>query len=239
MCASFDYNNNTNWGTTGTNVIENINNFIPDNNINPEIKRVYEIKEELIDEMDNSKLESIEIDENHINIMNKFSENIKNNLDFYIKQQSKVLDLEVELKKYYDNLDNDINKLKDFTCFLSDINNKYDKNIDTEIINKSILDASINIKENNSGKELKKQYEKEISLLNFYLNNFIKKINNANMGNTCSLCLQRNVDTYMQPCGHTGCSECIKKLKDKMGDYDCNCFICRKRVEKFGVLYFV
>ena len=59
------------------------------------------------------------------------------------------------------------------------------------------------------------------------------------MGNTCSLCLQRNVDTYMQPCGHTGCSECIKKLKDKMGDYDCNCFICRKRVEKFGVLYFV
>lgn len=236
MCATYDYPNETTWSSPGTNIISDMNNFIPSNT---EVKEVFQIKEDLLSELKDKELILEEIDEEHKKKIEDFSSQFTEYLDFYVEQQHKVLDLEKELKEYYNNLDLDISKLTDFSKFLADINIKYTKDIDTDNINKSILKASEKIKEDNKSSEIKKKYEKELSLLNFYFHNFVKKINNGNLGNTCSLCLQRNVDTYMDPCGHTGCSQCISMLKEKMGEFNCNCFICRKRVNKFGSLYFV
>lgn len=236
MCASYDYSNITDFSSVGTSNICDMNNFIPNNS---EVKETFDIKEDLLNILNDKALELKDIDEEFKVKMNNFSDLFDENLNFYIKQQYKVLDLEKELKDYFNNLDIDIKKLEDFSKFIVDINTKYDKDIDIDNINKNILNASRKIKDNNINLEIKKKYEKELSILNFYFENFVKKINNGNLGNTCSLCLQRNVDTYMDPCGHTGCSKCIDMLKDKMGEYNCNCFICRKKVNKFGSLYFV
>lgn len=235
-CASYNYSNNTEWSSPATNIISDMNNFIPNNS---EVKEVFQIKEDLFGELNDKELKLEEIDEEHKEKLEEFSTHFNEHLDFYVKQQHKVLDLEKELKDYYNKLDLDINKLTDFSKFIADINIKYTKDIDTDNINTSILKASENIKEENKNPEIKKKYEKELSLLNLYFQNFVKKINNGNLGNTCSLCLQRNVDTYIEPCGHTGCSQCINVLKEKMGEFNCNCFICRKRVNKFGSLYFI
>jgi len=236
MCASYEFPNNTNWSSMGTCSISEMNTFIPSNS---EVKEVFQIKEDLLSELNNKELILEEIDEEHKKKIEDFSSQFTEYLDFYVKQQYKVLDLEKELKEYYNKIDLDVSKLTDFSRFIADINVKYSKDIDTDNINKSILKASEKIKEENKGSEIKEKYEKELSLLNFYFKNFVKKINNGNMGNTCSLCLQRNVDTYMEPCGHTGCSQCINMLKEKMGEFNCNCFICRKSVAKFNSLYFI
>ena len=64
-----------------------------------------------------------------------------------------------------------------------------------------------------------------INLLNEY-QNLLKKINNGNVGNTCSLCLQNPVNKYFNPCGHTACDKCIDHLYEKSEDvYNVNCFL--------------
>jgi len=57
------------------------------------------------------------------------------------------------------------------------------------------------------------------------------------MGSTCSLCLQKQVDTFLEPCGHTGCGECIDKYIKR--DSNNNCFICRQTIFKRHKLYFI
>ena len=76
-------------------------------------------------------------------------------------------------------------------------------------------------------------------ILKYYLHHFIKKMNHGNIGSTCSLCLQKPVDTFLNPCGHTGCKECIETLKKREGEYNTNCFLCRQRVNSFHKIYFI
>tara|TARA_B100001123_G_C15187869_1_gene978060 strand:+ start:242 stop:967 length:726 start_codon:yes stop_codon:yes gene_type:complete len=236
-CSPIEYlNDNISWNNNSTNIIQDMNTFIPENK---EIKEVFQIKEDLINDLTNNKLEMKNIDiKEHEEKIIKFNDSFKDLLVFFKKQQDLVLKKEQDLKEYYDKLELDSEKLTDFTKFLADINNKY-KDFEATSINQSILEVSKKIKENSKGENYKKEYEKELYILNYYFNNFLKTVNNGNLGTTCSLCLQRNVDTYMNPCGHTGCSQCINELKERMGEYNCNCFICRKKVIKFNALYFV
>ena len=109
--------------------------------------------------LNDKSLELKDIDEEFKFKMKKFSDLFDENLDFYIKQQSKVLDLE-KIKDYFNILDIDIKKLEDFSKFIVDINTKYDKDIDIDNINKNILNTSRKIKDNNINLEIKKSMKK-------------------------------------------------------------------------------
>ena len=118
------------------------------------------------------------------------------------------------------------------------MDSKY-SDLEISSLNKNMITISEKIRTNSKCEELKKEYQKQSYLMKYYLHHFVKKINGANLGSTCSLCLQRQVDTFMNPCGHTGCSECIQMLKDSGGnEYTTNCFMCRKVVTKFQKIYF-
>ena len=73
----------------------------------------------------------------------------------------------------------------------------------------------------------------------------IKYLNKCNVGNTCSLCLTNNVDTYFNPCGHTTCDDCLKKLRDEnihelnTLNQELKCPFCRKDVYDTKKLYYI
>ena len=92
--------------------------------------------------------------------------------------------------------------------------------------------------EKDTTKAIKKKYQKDLYIIQMYLHLFVKPINGANTGNTCSLCLQNPVDTFFNPCGHTGCGECIGKLQGLSRNYVMNCPLCRKNVSTTHKLYF-
>ena len=53
------------------------------------------------------------------------------------------------------------------------------------------------------------------------------------VGNTrapvlCSICLEKNVDACLTPCGHCACIECIDKAKQNHNIH--RCLFCRTRV---------
>jgi hypothetical protein len=217
--------------------IENFNNI---QNLDNNVKEILNIYRDL------TLLDTFEIPEDykddkevneHLEKINKFIELFKTIKDNLLKQNEKTLILQTEYKKMDDKLQDDIQKVSDFKEFALSINTKY-KDLDTEKLNQNILEITKKIKDSNND-EIKKKLLKENHILNLYLYKFIKEINSCNNGSTCSLCLQRQVDTFMEPCGHTGCSECIEILKNRSGgEYNCNCFLCRKNVIKFHRLYF-
>ena len=67
-----------------------------------------------------------------------------------------------------------------------------------------------------------------------YYFEIIKIINNFNMGNTCSICVERTVDSFLNPCGHTACNICIEKMNNLNG-----CFICRMPIINTKKLYYI
>lgn len=172
----------------------------------------------------------------HKKIVNEFQQTVIDFIEKINKQKEIILTKEKDFKISYENIKNDIDKLKDFYNFMSTIDNKY-SDVVFENINQSILDVSEKINDNNNHEQIKKDFLKENFIYNLYID-CIKSINTFNSGNTCSLCLQRPVDTFMEPCGHTACSECIKTLQNRNGEYNCNCFLCRKSIFKFHKLYF-
>lgn len=48
---------------------------------------------------------------------------------------------------------------------------------------------------------------------------------------TCPICIDRQVDRFLMPCGHTVCNECLCELHE-------NCPCCRKHISGSGDLYF-
>jgi hypothetical protein len=55
-------------------------------------------------------------------------------------------------------------------------------------------------------------------------------LKNSNIGYTCPICINNQVDVFIQCCGHTYCEKCISK-----SNY---CYMCRIKVDKVSKLYF-
>lgn len=54
-------------------------------------------------------------------------------------------------------------------------------------------------------------------------------IKNAPMHHTCPICITREVDTYLEPCGHTLCSSCNQHT---------HCHMCRTRIRTTKSIYY-
>ena len=97
---------------------------------------------------------------------------------------------------------------------------------------------AINIKENSKIDKVKEEYVIRKSEMMQYLD-IIKYLNKCNLGNTCSLCLTNNVTLYFNPCGHTACDECYKKLLGNSNAQELKCAFCRKDVYDTKKLYYI
>jgi len=222
------------------NMIDNLNNN-PFPELNQSIDKICIIKNEFNDFLTQNFTHNLDINNEHE--MKKIIETIDTGIDHINKlltlfdsQQKKVIQMEADINKSITSIQNDSNKLNEFSDFTYKINAKY-KDIDHKKLNDCILEICESIQENSENLELKKEYQKELYILKYLFHNFLKKINQGNIGSTCSLCLQKQVDTFIEPCGHTGCSECIEKYMNMSENP--KCFICRKSIYKTHKLYFI
>ena len=69
----------------------------------------------------------------------------------------------------------------------------------------------LNYPKNSKINDVKEEYiERKREMIQYM--DILKYLNKANIGNTCSLCLTNNVTIYFNPCGHTSCEECYKRM---------------------------
>jgi len=193
------------------------------------------VKEELIEEI-NKQIDS-NIDFKEDDVVIKESLIMQTIADFKKKQDEFIIiknKLNDELKKNK----NDIDTLTKCIKFTSQLESKYFDGNKLDIISEiknNIEVLSNNIKKNTNITQNRKEYdEKRVEIIKYL--QLIRLINNFNIGNTCSLCMTNTVDTYLDPCGHTSCKECIDRLLSGSGK---QCFICRKVIDNTKPLYFI
>lgn len=223
------------------NLNSNLNVNIESVGMPKEIDNIITIHRELTklsDEFDEKEIKPDDEMKKKIDAMKEKITTIDSMIKEFHEQIKITKNIEKEYKESYENTVKDIDKVSDFKNFVIQMNQKY-KDFEINKVNESILEITEKIKKDNKSKTLKEEYLKQNYLLNFYIQNFIKRFNGSNIGSTCSLCLQRQVDTFLDPCGHTACSECVRVLKETDGEYNCNCFLCRKKILQFKRLYFV
>lgn len=206
--------------------------------------KLIKIKHELLESMDDGFRSGFEEDDSIIKEKELISANtsmLEEMLPKIKEQHQKVMEIENLYKKNIKETKEDVKKITTFNEFLKTVVDQFHEGNDEEIdaIIDDLVSLSEKIQQKNECHKIRKEYQRELYLLNEY-HTFLKKINTGNVGNTCSLCLQNPVNTYFNPCGHTGCSECIKALyASNGGEYSVNCFICRKRISSNHPIYFI
>jgi hypothetical protein len=144
-----------------------------------------------------------------------------------------VKEKEDMLKKSINQTQESLHEIKGFTRFLDQMKDHGDT---TNEIQHLIVNLTQSLHDKDTTQELKRLYEKELDILQVYVD-FIKTLNGLNIGSTCPLCLQMPVTQYMNPCGHTGCDECLRKIQITDQGRS-SCFLCRKPVISLHKLFF-
>jgi len=186
------------------------------------------MKEELINHMK----EDITVSSSDNALLDDLSTNIIQFMKDFNKQKDRMDKAEEDMKRTIEETQKDIMIITTFIEFLSKISNQTDK--DMEPIQVQINLICKDIQNTSKMNEMKNTYLLEKNKFHKHLN-IIKLLNQMNVGSTCSICLQDNVDSYFNPCGHTACSNCCTQNSD-FNEHKCP--LCRGYIRDIHKLYF-
>lgn len=222
-----------------------INIFDPeikvDSRYNEQISSLSFIKNELI----NNTQDLNNLSDEEFNDFDEKYKNLHESIHSYIKDmkdcREKLITLEEDLKKKEKENDKDITLIKTFLNFVVNLKESTDEEeLVSETFKEEIVKVCENVKENNSYKEVKNEYDKTKKNYLKYLKS-LSLINNLNVSNLCSICIQNTVTTYYNPCGHTTCETCKDRLMEYSGEANitgCRCPICRVNIRESKKIYF-
>jgi len=193
---------------------------------------VIAMKEELINHM---KEDSI-TDDISFSKVDELSDSLIEFMKDFNGYKNSMDEAEKKMKFAIDSNQKDIEVIQTFIEFLSKIDPQISKS-NTSDLQTQITNICKDITNNSNIKEMKDNYIKEKMKFHKHLN-IIKLINQMNVGSTCSICLQDNVDSYFNPCGHTACSNCMSKTGEFYDDNHIPCPLCRKQVISIHKLFF-
>jgi hypothetical protein len=236
------YDNSSNYSTipiTEYNTDTILDSLCSTEHYNPpsysDYKPLLEMKEELINYMKEDTSSDIKLDETIATFLDDTSDKMIKFFVSFKKQQQTMDTAEFRMKEAIDKNKRDIELLTTFIDFLSKLKNNYDLSGNDENIQqiKQNIDVvTAKIKNETTIVKAKETYIQEKKKFHKFLN-ILKLFNHMNVGSTCSICLTTNVDMFFDPCGHTACSRCCEKIKEKK-----KCPLCRKNIIYTRKLYF-
>lgn len=124
-------------------------------------------------------------------------------------------------KKTFDSMETEINKYKELLKKYGEFANRHkdsDKNLQT-----SFAELEKVKNENNL-----------LKVENGNLNQLVKDLGKESEVPQCSICMERERNAYLDPCGHTLCMVCATEVMSR----NRKCPVCRKHLNKTGELYF-
>ena len=196
---------------------------------------IKEIGYELFHAIDSADIK--QIDEDRIKPHRDKTKNVLGSIREVIQSFHSQIDLvkdkEEGLKISITQTQESLQEIKGFTRFLETLKDHGETTLEIQNL---IVTLTKSLQDKDKTKEIKQLYENELDILQVYIN-FIKTLNGLNIGSTCPLCLQMPVTKYMNPCGHTGCDECLQKIQITHHDRS-TCFLCRKPVISLHKLFF-
>lgn len=229
MNQYYELSPNLNYGneTQYSNIYNETSQLNPNSNQKNKIITIQENLVNLLKEPFNFEFEELPEYESIKKVIKEF----KTINDTYLKLHNRLQDSIEKTEK-------EIELMNSHIKYINSLQKKYDNTSSEKFdeMKQDIEKLSEKIKHNNELEKIRKEYHETRSKMLRYLS-FIKLVNNFNTGSTCSLCLSNNVTMFFDPCGHTGCEECIEKLYIKHGDKPCP--FCKKKILIPKSLYFI
>ncbi len=204
--------------------------------------KTVEIKELLIDALNNKEILNIENEGEYKNIeIDEIITKIELFEPKFMKLQEELDKLTEEYNKEKNNTEKNIKKLDSSILFMKSFEEEYINN-DTnlkDIIEKLNKYSSI-IKDNDKLLQIKEKYINKRKELHSYIY-FIQKLNKWNTCAICPICITNRIDSYCNPCGHTACGDCLNRSRMiNNTSYNSNkCPICREYVNEIRKLFFI
>ena len=139
---------------------------------------------------------------------------------------NRKIEIEIELEnktKYYNDF---LKNVKTLISNINEINHEDDEQLNLLLTNR--IEWYYNYL--NLEQLIKEQFNivAEFS----YLKSTITNFNTINLSTICSICLEKQVTWFIDPCGHSLCDECKAKTEQAV-----NCHYCRNRKTKYNRLY--
>ena len=128
------------------------------------------------------------------------------------------------------------NKVSDFSDFLEGYN---EKEYNIEELNTQLLDL---INKNNDDNNLRTLISDFVEKRNEFtkLLRVTRVIQELQTTPCCPMCLTAPLDSFVNPCGHTGCKDClIRSIQNNNSNMNLNCPICRKSISCINPLYMI
>tara|TARA_B100000683_G_C12312446_1_gene482933 strand:+ start:80 stop:829 length:750 start_codon:yes stop_codon:yes gene_type:complete len=225
----------------------NNNNFINDLNnnnsepvtvVNTQINEHIKIKNILEDTINNNEL----LDINNKDYKNKEIDEIISKIESFQPKFMKLQDeLEILNQEYNTELKNTqktVEKINISIQFIKNTQNEYEIDNDIQDIYQKLNSYTKKLQDNDKLLDVKKRYTEKRKELNSYLY-FIQKLNKWNSCAICPICITNRIDSYVNPCGHTACKECLEHNKNNNLINNNKCPICREHINDIRKIYFI
>ena len=203
--------------------------------IRENLLNIIQKKEEII-VIDNEQYKNKEIDE----IVTK----IESFVPEFKKLQDELDSIHKEYIRHTEKTKKDIQTIEKSVQFMKSIENKYNEDKSVKEIVDKLNKYSESILKNEILSEIREKYINKRKELNSFIY-FLQKINKWNVCNMCPMCFSNKVDSYCNPCGHTGCKECFNRQTELTSNetFDVNnskkCPFCRDYIIDIKPLYFL
>ena len=218
-----------------------VKNLESDKNLNPLEKNVLRIKKDMIefinsdwDDINNEIKKKGNHKEDKTFDFNEEKNQLHSLREKLIKIKNEYQSLEIKLKTQFSK-----NKLleKKMTDFINFINEYETNNKEKECdkLKESLTDFSTKYNDSESLRDTislfvdKRKELTELLSLTRYIQDFQPVP-------TCPLCLSNPLDSFLDPCGHTGCKECFVR-SIQSDNVHLNCPVCRKNIGSIKPLY--
>ena len=216
------------------------------NETNPHTHEFIHLKETIMDILnkneeitfDDEDYKNTEID----SIITKIKELTPN----FQKLQDELSVIDKEYKKEIKEVQKKITMIESMITFLNQITySNIDKKDLQDIIDK-MKGVSDSVLKNESITSIKKKYVEKRKELFPHLH-LMRQLNQWNVVNMCPICFRNQVTHYLNPCGHTGCKECLERNRKErssnntmpQSDLSFECAFCREQIISIKPLYFL
>ena len=215
-----------------------------------ETKKIFEMKECILDiihgkcELPFEEItdESKQYIEENKEIVSK----IKNNLQLFSKLQKELYEIDDEFKKELRHVRKQMETMDSMISFIQKLPEEIRKEEDMKMIIEKMNTIGENIQKTEKITNIKQKYTEKRRVLESHLD-LLKLINQGNHSNMCAICLEKPVDHYSNPCGHTACKECFDKNKQELITNDnmmqshmnYKCPFCRIHIQSIKPLFFL
>lgn len=214
--------------------------------INPHTQPIVEIKEAILDIINKNETIVIEDTDYENTEAKSILTQIQSLTPSFQKLQDELSEIDKQYKDEIKEIRKKVSTIDTMIAFIKQISYSNIDSKDLESMVNQMKTISEGIIKNETITKLRDSYIAKRKELHPHLS-LMKQLNQWNVSNMCPICFKTQVTHFLNPCGHTGCKECLEKSRREVNtsnnlpqsDLSFECAFCRKQISSMKPLFFL